>query len=113
MSDKASKEYEESWIADLLANAGKYDPTPFVSVDLDNKRIEFRANSGGSVYLRWIAGLPGDCGLLIDQETGKAVGVHLPMHDHRLAVFHHGPLKINEGFFPEPADQKPSEDSGQ
>lgn len=74
------KELKTDFTDAELRAAGVQPPKPFdadVSLDVEHGRIELRTYRG-DVILEWLEGLPADCGLLRDRESGKIIGVNLP-----------------------------------
>ena len=85
-------------VKEVLADMENYEHCMSLCVSEDGLFVELRLDSSQSTYGEWIEGEGGDIGLLRDIETKKVCGVHLPLLNSKLAVFHDGPLKINEGF---------------
>lgn len=69
-----------------------------LSVNKDGDCVELYLDTSLSTFDEWIPGEGGDIGLIRDQDTKRVVGVRLPLLRNNLAVFHDGPLRVNDGF---------------
>ena len=92
-------------LAELLktaaAEAANYDPCMSLYVNQDGRTVQLLLESARNFIAEWIPGERGDVALLREHETGKIIGVVLPLYNAKLSVFHDGPLKINDGFLRE------------
>jgi hypothetical protein len=82
----------------LIEEAKNYEPSMSIYVDMDGHSVELIVDPTVSHYGEWIKGEGADICLLRCQETNRVVGVHLPLYNEKLSVFHTGPLMINDGF---------------
>lgn len=87
-------EYLEAHAAD----ADQYETCMSLSVSEHGKSVDLRLGVDEPDYGVWIPGEGGDICLYRSNVTGKVIGAHLPFYNPKLAVFHDGPLRINEGF---------------
>jgi hypothetical protein len=87
---------DESELPDAEADIA--DTCMSLHVDTDGGAVELILDTGIATYGEWIEGEGADICLHRCQDTHKIVGCRLPLKNARLAVFHAGELKINEGF---------------
>ena len=86
------------FLSTMVEQASHYEPCMSLVVSEDGQSVELLLETNISSYLQWIPGEGADIGLIRCQDTKKVVGVHLPLMNNKLAVFHKGPLRINDGF---------------
>lgn len=101
MDDELAEKLKE-----MCEEAKKYRPCMSLHVNEDGQCVELLLDTNRDTYHEWIPGEGGDIGLVRDFETGKVVGVRLPLLNPLLSVFYNGPLKINNGFL---KDESPSD----
>lgn len=82
----------------LFPAATAYEPCMSLTVEPDGKLVELMLDGSISTYGEWITGEGADICLLRCRETKRVVGVRLPLLNEKLAVFHRGPLAVNDGF---------------
>lgn len=82
----------------LFPAAAAYEPCMSLTVEPDGKSVELILDGSLSTYAEWIKGEGADICLLRCRETNRVVGVRLPLLNEKLAVFHRGPLRVNDGF---------------
>lgn len=78
--------------------AAAYEPCMSLYVDQDSRSVELILDTSVSTYGEWINGEGANICLLRCRETNRVVGVRLPLLHEKLAVFHRGPLRVNDGF---------------
>jgi hypothetical protein len=83
---------------ELMEEAKQYEPSMSLYIDEDSKSVELIVDPTVSHYGDWIKGEGADICLLRCHETNKVVGVHLPLYNNKLSVFHKGEIRINDGF---------------
>lgn len=89
----------EQFILECLKACENYEPAMSLRVCKDGQFVELNLGCDrGNTYSQWLPGTRGDCGVIRDMETDEIVGVTLPLINEKLAIFHDGPLRINEGF---------------
>lgn len=87
----------QSAIAELIAAAQDYEPC--ISVMTDDRAIEVIIDTSINYYGEHIVGEGFNMCLYREQETNKVVGCRIPLRDNtKLAIFHDGPIKVNDGF---------------
>lgn len=86
------------WLDDALDECGQYESCMGLFVNESGKSVELTLDTSVSTYGEWIPGEGGDICLLRCMDTKKVVGVHLPLMNDNLMVFHDGPIRINTGF---------------
>lgn len=97
MSDIEPRDLAE-FLKELAADAENYEPCMSLHVCEHGQSVELMLGLHDEYYGEWINGEGADICLYRSELTGKVVGVHLPLYNRKLAVFHDGPVKINEGF---------------
>jgi hypothetical protein len=85
-------------IKEAVEQAKQYQTCMSLSVHNDGQAVELILDTGLDTYGEWIPGEGGDIYLIRCQESKRVVGVRLPLLKTNLAVFHSGPLTINDGF---------------
>ena len=80
-------------VDDRIGNAKDVEPCMSLYISDDGKSVELVLDTSKHSYLKWIDGEGGDIGLLLDRETHRVIGVHLPLYQRKLIVdgdFGHG-----------------------
>ena len=85
-------------IAEMLEEAGKYETCMSLYVCEDSDSVELCLDTQRDVTSEWIPGEGADIHLLRCRDTGKILGVRLPLYNKRLCVDYAGPLRINSSF---------------
>lgn len=89
-------------LADILkqaaAEAGKYDSCMSLSVSEEGRAVTLNLDSSVDSVSEWIPGEGADIALMRCRDSGRVVGVRLPLMCDRLSVWHEGPLRVNAGF---------------
>lgn len=85
-------------IAQLAEEADQYRPCMMLTVDRDGLAVELMLDTAANTYVEPIPGVGADCGLRIDMDTQRVVGIRLPLIRNNLCVNHRGPIRINDGF---------------
>lgn len=91
-----------SVLAEFLKEAakecGEYETCMCLEVNTDGSAVELCLDTGIATYSEWIPGEGADIALIRCMETNRVVGCRLPLLKQNLAVFHNGPLRVNDGF---------------
>jgi hypothetical protein len=90
-------------IDEAIEECKKYKTCMALTVSNNGGAVELLLDTSRDTYGEHIAGEGADICLYRDTETGKVVGVRLPLMKQELSVFHDGPLKINDGFLTDDA----------
>lgn len=77
----------------------RYQPAMGIHVSKEGGSVELVLDPTAAIYGEHIPGEGADICLLRCRDTGRVVGVHLPLMNERLVVSHDPELvRINEGF---------------
>lgn len=85
----------------LSLDFGSYQHCMTLHVSEDGSAVTLYTDTALDTYGEWIKGEGADICLYRCRETDMVVGVRLPLRRKNLAVFHDGPLKVNDGFLVE------------
>lgn len=93
----------------LVAAFSQSTPHMYVEVDREWGTVKFVMDGSRRTYHKWIEGLgSGDSGLIVDSETNEIIGIELRIPrktGNKLAIWHDGPLRINEPFLKGDSDE--------
>ena len=64
----------------------------------DGQAVELILDTSLDYYSEHISGEGADIALYREMDTDRVVGCRLPLLNHRLAVGHIGPFRLNDGF---------------
>jgi hypothetical protein len=85
-------------LAEILENAELFDYCMALTVCMESNCVELWLDTELSTYTEWLPGEGSDIGLMRCLETGRVVGIRLPLRRNNLCVHYDGPIRINAGF---------------
>jgi len=94
-----------------LANEAKrYDNCMALVVHREGRAVELMLDTHSHYNGEWIPGEGADICLYRDIDTGKVMGVRLPLYCDRLSVWHDGELRVNDGFLKDSIQEDASDE---
>ena len=85
-------------LMEIAKEAEKNETCMSLNVSEEGQAVELLLDTSLDTYSEWIEGEGSDICLIRHQESGRVVGVRLPLLTLKLSVFHDGPIRINAGF---------------
>lgn len=67
-------------VDDRIGNAKDVEPCMSLYISDGGKSVELVLDTSKQSYLKWIDSEGGDIGLLLDRDTHRVIGVHLPLY---------------------------------